>query len=81
MGSPGENGKIKLRATVISYDDARRFGFLAVEGRQSDLFVHKSELTRSGIPALVQGQAVKCRVGTHPQSGRECAVDLELGTA
>jgi CspA family cold shock protein len=41
------------------YDEAKGFGFIAVEGESKDSFVHVSVLARAGLSRLEQGQAVR----------------------
>jgi len=41
----------------------KRFGFVAVEGGQREVFVHATALQRSGIANLSEGQRVAMEVG------------------
>src|SRR5690606_17256932 len=45
--------------TVKWYNEAKGFGFVAVEGEDKDLFVHVSALERAGLARLEPGQAVR----------------------
>jgi cold shock CspA family protein len=64
---------------VIWYDQAKGYGFLAVEGFPDDLFVHNSEVRKAKMVAddLDKGVAIRCNIGA--KDGRPCAVDLEEG--
>jgi cold shock protein len=70
----------KVKGRVIWYDPGRSkgYGFIAVAGRQDDLFVHASELARAGIETLEKGDWVLCRIGEAPDTARPCAVDIEV---
>ena len=40
--------------TVKWYDDEKGYGFFAVAG-EADVFVHSSELAKSGIESIIEG--------------------------
>lgn len=66
------------RGVVHWYDPERFFGFLIIEGRDNHLFVHNSDLVRSGITGgLQRGQKVECQVGRDKQS-RDLAVNIQI---
>jgi len=56
--------------TVKWFDDAKGFGFVAVEGEGKDLFVHVSVLQRAGLTQLAQGQTVRVAI-VEGRKGRE----------
>ena len=50
---------IRVRGNVKWWNKAKGFGFIVVEGHNRDIFVHKQQLTRSGIDGdLVEGEPV-----------------------
>lgn len=71
----------KRDAKVIMYKRDKGYGFLAVDGYPTDLFVHGSKVREAGIDttALLPGVKLLCNVG-EAQDGRACATDLELVT-
>jgi cold shock protein len=54
---------IRMTGTVKWYSPEKRFGFVAVEGGQREVFVHATALQRSGIANLSEGQRVAMEVG------------------
>lgn len=69
----------KLEGRVILFDPEKGFGFIAIAGRENNLFVHQNDLAKSNIfLPLVRGQIVRCREGVSPRSNKACAVDIEL---
>ena len=56
--------------TVKWYDDAKGYGFIAVDGESKDLFVHATALERAGLSRLDQGQAVRVGI-VEGRKGRE----------
>lgn len=73
----------KLYGTVVWYNPGDGMGFIAVEGRDNDLFVHQAELTRSGIrDPLIKHQRLRFREAKGPvgKDGKDrlCAVDIEV---
>ncbi len=52
----------EVRGTVKWYSAEKGFGFVTPEGGGRDVFVHATALERSGVPPLVEGQAVVLRV-------------------
>jgi cold shock protein len=53
---------IRMTGTVKWYSPEKRFGFVAVEGGRSEVFVHAAALQRSGIAKLSEGQRVAMEV-------------------
>jgi len=52
----------RMTGTVKWYSPEKRFGFVAVEGGRSEVFVHAAALQRSGIAKLAEGQRVAMEV-------------------
>jgi len=60
--------------TVKFFNDDKGFGFIAPEGGSQDVFVHVSELRRSGIETLEEGQRVSFDVKMDPKRNKPNAV-------
>ena len=52
----------RMTGTVKWYSPQKRFGFVAVEGGQREVFMHASALQRSGLISLSEGQRVAMEV-------------------
>ncbi|OIQ29536.1 cold-shock protein [Phaeobacter sp. B1627] len=63
--------------TVKWFNSTKGYGFIAVEGRSNDVFVHISAVERSGLTGLADGQAVTFEIQSG-RDGRDSAVDLQL---
>ncbi len=63
--------------TVKWFNATKGYGFIAVEGRSNDVFVHISAVERSGLTGLADGQAVTFEIQSG-RDGRESATDLQL---
>ncbi|WP_420002991.1 cold-shock protein [Arenibacterium sp. LLYu02] len=63
--------------TVKWFNATKGYGFIAVEGRSNDVFVHISAVERSGLTGLADGQAVTFEIQSG-RDGRESAIDLAL---
>jgi len=58
-GTPVGGGTPEEATGIVKwYNSEKGFGFIARDEGGNDIFVHASVLARSGIPALVEGQAV-----------------------
>jgi len=63
---------------VVKWFNATKgYGFIAPEGGIKDVFVHISELERSGLRALNEGQRVSYELA-RGSNGREAAVNVTL---
>ena len=68
--------------TVKFFNHDKGYGFIVPEGGGQDAFVHVSELRRSGIESLEEGQKVSFDVKIDPKRGKRKAVDVRvLGAA
>jgi cold shock protein len=55
------------------------FGFIEPsEEGGNDVFVHISEVNKSGYDTLIAGDRISYRLQTPPKHGKPCAVDLRL---
>ena len=60
----------RMTGMVKWYSPEKRFGFVAVDGDRSEVFVHAAALQRSGIARLIEGQRVAMEV-TEGRKGLE----------
>ena len=65
-----ENGTVKW------FNPTKGYGFIQVDDGTRDVFVHITELERSGIANLSEGQKVTFELSTN--KGKTSAVDLKL---
>lgn len=63
--------------TVKWFNATKGFGFIAVEGRSADVFVHISAVERSGLKSLADGQAITFDI-EKGRDGRESAINLSI---
>lgn len=52
MTEERKDGKVKW------WNEEKGYGFIVSEGVASDVFVHRQQLIRSGLPALIEGEKV-----------------------
>jgi len=62
--------------TVKWFNPTKGFGFIQMEDGSRDVFVHISELERSGISNLAEGQKVSFELASN--RGKTSAVNLKL---
>ena len=62
--------------TVKWFNPTKGYGFIEVEDDSNDVFVHITELERSGISNLTEGQKVTFELATN--KGKTSAVNLKL---
>ena len=63
--------------TVKFFNMNKGFGFIVVDGGGPDVFVHISELERSGLGSLSDGQKVSFETKMDPKKGKPNAVDIK----
>lgn len=51
------------QGTVKWFDTVKGYGFIAVEGRKKDVFVHYSHIKSEGYRKLEEGQNVEFEIG------------------
>ncbi|MXV44957.1 cold shock domain-containing protein [Saccharibacter sp. 17.LH.SD] len=62
--------------TVKWFNPTKGFGFIQPDNSDQDVFVHISELQRSGMQSLNEGQKISYTIETG-RNGREAAVGLK----
>ena len=62
--------------TVKWYNLKKRFGFIAPDDGEKDVFVHITALEQAGLETLDEGQKVTFE--TSEENGKVSAVDLKL---
>jgi len=65
-----EQGKVKW------FDTTKGYGFIAPDNSSGDVFVHISEIEKSGYISLSNNQAVSYELQT--KNGKSSAVNLKL---
>jgi CspA family cold shock protein len=63
--------------TVKFFNMNKGFGFIVVDGGGPDVFVHISEVERSGLNSLSEGQKVSFETKMDPKKGKSNAVDIK----
>jgi CspA family cold shock protein len=63
--------------TVKFFNHQKGFGFIVVDGGGPDVFVHISELERSGMHTLEEGQKVSFESKMDPKKGKPNAVNIK----
>ena len=51
------------------FDSSKGFGFIAVDGEESDIFVHQSEIYSPGFRSLADGEKVEFKVSADDRTG------------
>jgi CspA family cold shock protein len=65
------------RGTVKFFNTQKGFGFIEPEDGGPDVFVHVSELERSGLRELREGQKVSFESKMDPRKGKASAVNVK----
>jgi CspA family cold shock protein len=68
--------KLMPTGTVKFFNSAKGYGFISPEGGGNDVFVHVSELERSGIHSLTDGDRVSFDTKMDPKKGKPNAVNV-----
>ncbi len=66
-----------VTGTVKWFNATKGFGFIAPDDGEKDAFVHISEVERSGLGGLTEGQRVNFNIRQEPRGLK--AVDLAPG--
>jgi CspA family cold shock protein len=67
------------KGTVKMFKTDKGFGFIAPEEGGNDVYVHVSELEKSGLSSLVPGQKVTFDVEPDKRPGKLRAVNVHEG--
>lgn len=65
-----------MRGTVKWFNATKGFGFIAPDGATKDVFVHISEVQKSNMLGLKEGDVVEFEMSMG-KNGREAAVSLK----
>ena len=65
--------------TVKFFNTQKGFGFIQPDGGGPDVFVHVSEIERSGLRELREGQKVSFESKMDPRKGKPNAVNVRAG--
>jgi CspA family cold shock protein len=65
------------KGTVKFFNSSKGFGFIQPDGGGADVFVHVSELERSGMHTLNEGQKVSFESKMDPKKGKPNAVNIK----
>ena len=65
-----------LTGTVKWFNAAKGYGFIQPEDGSKDVFVHISDVERSGMDGLREGQKVAFEVREDPKSRKSSATNL-----
>ena len=63
--------------TVKFFNAQKGFGFIVVDGGGPDVFVHISEVERSGMNSLNEGQKVSFESKMDPKKGKPSAANIK----
>ena len=63
--------------TVKFFNAQKGFGFVVVDGGGPDVFVHISEVERSGLSSLNEGQKVSFESKMDPKKGKPNAANIK----
>jgi cold shock protein len=72
-----EMGCTMPTGTVKFFNMEKGFGFIVVDGGGPDAFVHISEVERSGMHSLNEGQKVSFESKMDPKKGKASAVNIK----
>ena len=68
----------KQTGTVKWFNPTKGYGFLKPTDGGGDIFVHMTDVKKSGLPTLQEGQAVAFVVTPDQRSGKTVAKELEV---
>ena len=64
--------------TVKFFNTTKGFGFIQPDGGGPDVFIHVSELERSGLRELREGQKITFESKMDPKKGKPNAVNVKV---
>ncbi|MFO1147338.1 MAG: cold-shock protein [Alsobacter sp.] len=65
--------------TVKWFNDQKGYGFIQPDAGGKDVFVHISAVERSGLRGLQEGQKISYELQADRRTGKESAVNLQVG--
>ena len=75
--SVNEESRAMPTGTVKFFNMSKGYGFIEPDGGGADVFVHVSELERSGMHTLNEGQKVVFESKMDPKKGKPNAVNIK----
>jgi cold shock protein len=66
------------QGTVIMFKTDKGFGFIMSDGGGNDVYVHVSELEKTGLSSLAEGQKVTFDVERDSINGKPRAVNVRI---
>ncbi|TCT13159.1 putative cold-shock DNA-binding protein [Tepidamorphus gemmatus] len=69
---------MRQTGTVKFFNQSKGYGFISPDGGGSDVFVHVSDVQRSGIPALDQGMRISYETQPDKRGKGPKAVELQV---
>jgi len=70
--------ELVMSTGVVKFFNVQKgYGFIAVDGGGTDVFVHASAVERSGMHTLVEGQKVSFEIVQDKRSGKSSAENLQ----
>ena len=73
---PAAGPAMRMIGTTKWYDPGKGFGFVSVEGRGQDVFVHASVLQKGGLSSLAPGQRVAMDVAEGRRNPEAVSIQL-----
>lgn len=68
-----------MPAGIVKWFDGRKgYGFIQPEGRQPDIFVHMSEVKKSGLQNLDAGDEITFDIKVSERNGRSGASNIKV---
>jgi cold shock CspA family protein len=75
MMADGEDEPL-VTGTCKWFSSEKGFGFIQVEGQESDVFVHQSDIYAPGFRSLAEGEPVEFKMITDDRNGKLKAVEV-----
>ncbi|MFL9828682.1 cold-shock protein [Rhodoplanes sp. SY1] len=65
-----------MNGTVKWFDSQKGYGFITVDGAETETFVHSDAIERACLTGLREGQKVTFEIVTDPETGKTWAERL-----
>jgi CspA family cold shock protein len=67
---------MSIRGIVKWFNTTRNYGFITNADTKEEVFLHGTEVTKSGIDSLDKGDVVEYEIGPAPKTGANMAVNI-----